>query len=187
MEQKAIRALLSRVKSGEVSVDEAILKLKMEPFEDLGFAKPDLHRGLRQGAAEVIYGAGKTPAQIRDIAAALREAGQERVLITRMSREAAELVSATLPLDYHEDARIGIVGKMPVPDGDGFVVVGEKKKRPFFDEEGNCEMLDSIDLGLTVDERIADGYYFSKTIRLVKKLLENPELLEQPLSSEVDC
>ncbi len=123
MEQKAIRALLSRVKSGEVSVDEAILKLKMEPFEDLGFAKPDLHRGLRQGAAEVIYGAGKTPAQIRDIAAALREAGQERVLITRMSREAAELVSATLPLDYHEDARIGIVGKMPVPDGDGFVVV----------------------------------------------------------------
>ena len=55
-----------------------------------------------------------------------------------------------------------------------FVVVGEKKKRPFFDEEGNCEMRDSIDLGLTVDERIADGYYFSKTVRLLKKLLENP-------------
>ena len=67
-----------------------------------------------------------------------------------------------------------------------FVVVGEKKKRPFFDEEGHCEMRDSIDLGLTVDERIADGYYFSKTIRLMKKLLENPELLEQPLESEVD-
>ena len=123
MEQKAIRALLSGVKSGEVSVDEAILKLKMEPFEDLGFAKPDLHRGLRQGAAEVIYGAGKTPAQIRDIAAAMREKGQERVLITRMSREAAELISASLPLDYHEDARIGVVGTMPEPDGDGFVVV----------------------------------------------------------------
>ncbi len=67
-----------------------------------------------------------------------------------------------------------------------FVVVGEKKKRPFFDEEGNCTMRDSIDLGLTVDERIADGYYFSKTIRLVKKLLENPELLEQTLETEVD-
>jgi len=123
MEQKAIRALLSKVKSGEVSVDEAILKLRMEPFEDLGFAKPDLHRGLRQGAAEVIYGAGKTPAQIRDIAAAMRNKGQERVLITRMSREAAELVSASLPLDYHEDAHIGVVGTMPEPDGDGFVVV----------------------------------------------------------------
>ena len=67
-----------------------------------------------------------------------------------------------------------------------FVVVGEKKKRPFFDEEGHWEMRDSIDLGLTVDERIADGYYFSKTIRLVKKLLENPELLEQPLDAEVE-
>ena len=67
-----------------------------------------------------------------------------------------------------------------------FVVVGEKKKRPFFDEEGRCEMRDSIDLGLTVDERIADGYYFSKTIRLVKKLLENPELLELPLGTEID-
>ena len=67
-----------------------------------------------------------------------------------------------------------------------FVVVGEKKKRPFYDEEGNCEMRDSIDLGLTVDERIADGYYFSKTVRLLKKLLENPELLEQSLDNEVD-
>ena len=67
-----------------------------------------------------------------------------------------------------------------------FVVVGEKKKRPFFDEEGNCTMRDSIDLGLTVDERIADGYYFSKTIRLMKKLLENPELLELPLDAEVE-
>ena len=67
-----------------------------------------------------------------------------------------------------------------------FVVVGEKKKRPFFDEEGHCEMRDSIDLGLTVDERIADGYYFSKTVRLLKKLLENPELLDAPLDTEVD-
>ena len=67
-----------------------------------------------------------------------------------------------------------------------FVVVGEKKKRPFFDEEGHCEMRDSIDLGLTVDERIADGYYFSKTIRLMKKLLEDPELLDAPLETEVD-
>ena len=67
-----------------------------------------------------------------------------------------------------------------------FVVVGEKKKRPFFDEEGGCVMRDSIDLGLTVDERIADGYYFSKTIRLVKKLLEEPALLELPLGEEVD-
>ena len=67
-----------------------------------------------------------------------------------------------------------------------FIIVGEKKIRPFFDEEGNVTMKDSIDLGLTVDERIADGYYFSKTVRLLKKLLENPELLEKPMSEEVE-
>ena len=67
-----------------------------------------------------------------------------------------------------------------------FVVVGAIKKRPFFDEEGNVTMRISVDLGLTIDERIADGYYYSKTIRLLKKLLENPELLELPLETEVE-
>ena len=123
MEQKEIRALLTAVKNGETSVDDAVLKLKMEPFTELGFAKPDLHRGLRQGAAEVIYGAGKTPTQIRDIARALLEGGQERVLITRMSAEAAALVGEALSLDYHEMGRIGIIGGIPEPDGDGSVVV----------------------------------------------------------------
>ena len=123
MEQKEIRALLSAVKSGEVSVDDAVLRLKMEPFTELGFAKPDLHRGLRQGTAEVIYGAGKTPTQIRDISRALLEGGQERVLITRMSAEAASVVGEALPLDYHELGKIGIIGGIPEPDGDGSVVV----------------------------------------------------------------
>ncbi len=67
-----------------------------------------------------------------------------------------------------------------------FVTVGEKKPRPFADENGNTKMLDSIDLGLTVDERIADGYYYSKTVRLLKKLLAEPELLEKPLSEKVE-
>lgn len=67
-----------------------------------------------------------------------------------------------------------------------FIVIGEKKIRPFYNEDGSFEMRDSVDLGLTVDERIADGYYFSKTIRLLKKLLENPELLEKNLAEEVD-
>lgn len=67
-----------------------------------------------------------------------------------------------------------------------FCVVGEKKKRPFYDDDGNVTTKMSIDLGLTVDERIADGYYYSKTVRLLRTLLENPELLETPLSQEVE-
>ncbi|MBP3209853.1 MAG: 2-oxo acid dehydrogenase subunit E2 [Oscillospiraceae bacterium] len=67
-----------------------------------------------------------------------------------------------------------------------FCVIGERKKRPFYDDEGNVSMRDSIDLGLTIDERIADGYYYSKTVRLLRKLLEDPELLERPLNEKVD-
>ncbi len=67
-----------------------------------------------------------------------------------------------------------------------FVAVREKKIRPFFSEDGSYAMRDSIDLGLTIDERIADGYYYSQTVRLLKKLLEKPELLELPLGEKVD-
>ncbi len=67
-----------------------------------------------------------------------------------------------------------------------FVAVGERKIRPFFREDGTYEMKDSIDLGLTIDERLADGYYYSQTVRLLKALLEKPELLELPLIEEVD-
>lgn len=67
-----------------------------------------------------------------------------------------------------------------------FCVIGLKKKRPFFDDEGNITMRDSVNLSLTIDERIADGYYYAKTVRLLKHLLENPELLELSLKEEVE-
>jgi len=67
-----------------------------------------------------------------------------------------------------------------------FCAIGEAKKRPFFAEDGSVQMRDSVDIGLTIDERIADGYYYSRTIQLLKKLLENPELLERPLTEEVE-
>lgn len=67
-----------------------------------------------------------------------------------------------------------------------FLAIGEIKKRPYFDDGGHVTMKNSVDLGLTIDERIADGYYYSKTVRLLRKLLENPELLETPLNEEVE-
>ena len=67
-----------------------------------------------------------------------------------------------------------------------FCVIGEKKWTPLYDTHGLVEMRETVDLGLTVDERIADGYYYSKSIRLFKHLLEHPELLEQPMNTEVE-
>jgi len=95
----------------------------MEPFEDLGFAKPDRHRALRQGIAEVIYGAGKTAEQICGIVSAMREGGHGTILITRLSSETAEVLQKTVPIKYHEIAKMGILGDMPEPDGIGKVVV----------------------------------------------------------------
>ena len=118
-----IRKLLESVRSGEVSVDDALLKIKMSPFEDIGYAKVDLHRKVRQGAAEVIYGAGKTPEQIAGIVETMIRNGQNRILITRMSPEAANFVSQTVSLDYRAHAKVGIVGDFPEPDGIGKVVI----------------------------------------------------------------
>ncbi len=123
MNQQELIGLLEEVKRGDVSVGDAALKLKMEPFEDLGFAKLDHHRALRQGVPEVIYGAGKTPEQIRSIAERMLAHNQKTILITRLSPEAAESVRAVFPLRYFTESRIGIIGELPEPDGDGSIVV----------------------------------------------------------------
>jgi len=117
------RQILEGVKDGSISVDEALHALKKEPFEDLGYAKVDLHRGIRQGAAEVIYGAGKTPEQIIGIVETMKKNGQQTILITRLSAEAAQIVGAAHSMDYHQDARVGIIGTMPQPTGIGKIVI----------------------------------------------------------------
>ena len=118
-----IRSLLEEVSKGTLSVDEAVLKLKMQPFEDIDYAKVDLHRKIRQGNAEVIYGAGKSADQIVSIALALIKNGQMPVLITRLDKDKAESLKVSLDIDYHEDARIGIAGEIPKPTGKGKIVV----------------------------------------------------------------
>ena len=102
-------ALLRAVADGSVSPESAFLEFKESPFEDLGYAKVDHHRTIRQGAAEVIYGASKTPEQILGISRAMSDRGCRNILVTRMSEEAARLVGEQLPLDYHELPRLGIV------------------------------------------------------------------------------
>ena len=118
-----IKTVLEAVKNGEMSVDDALLAIKKEPFEDIGYAKIDLHRGIRQGMPEVIYGAGKTAGQISGIAEKMKQRGQNTILITRLSPEAAAQVGAVHEMDYHADARIGIIGPMPLADGIGKIVV----------------------------------------------------------------
>ncbi len=103
-----ILALLRGVADGSTTPEDALLKLKEEPFEDLGYAKVDHHRSVRQGAAEVIYGAGKTPEQIIGIASAMGASGCHNVLITRITQKIADQLAQSIPLDYHPIPRLAI-------------------------------------------------------------------------------
>lgn len=123
MSQQDILHILQQVKSGELEPAQAMTKLKLEPFQDLGFAKVDHHRELRQGVAEVIYGAGKTPEQICAIASAMRQRGQKTILVTRIDSAAAAEIVKVHPLDYNQAGHIGVIGSMPEPDGDGEIVI----------------------------------------------------------------
>ena len=141
MDQKTLLRILDEVRDGEMTPDEALLKLRKEPYTELGYAKVDHHRKLRQGAAEVIYGVGKTKEQIHGIARAMLARGEETVLITRMDREKADYLREHIcgredagpdladtsgkctEFRYEENARIGIIGTMPKPDGRGRIVV----------------------------------------------------------------
>ena len=118
-----LKQVLASVKDGTLSVEEALLKIKTQPFEDIGFAKVDLHRKFRQGAAEVIYGAGKTPAQMLGILRTMQAHGQKTILITRLREEAAEEIGREIPLQYDKTAGVGIVGTLPQPDGIGRIAV----------------------------------------------------------------
>ena len=123
MDRDRTRAILEDLAEGRLSVDDAMLQLRLEPFEDLGFAKVDLHRGIRQGVPEVIYGAGKTPEQIVSIARVMLDRGVETVMVTRMDAEKAGSVSEKVPMDYDPMSRIGVIGRRPSGEPVGKVTV----------------------------------------------------------------
>lgn len=123
MEQKELKELLYSVAQGEISVDTAVAKLKIAPFEDIGIAKVDHHRGIRQGTAEVIYGAGKTTEQIISIVDTMQSGGQKRIIITRLSEDAADIISQKFEMFYDKLSKFGLVGDFPHDEYIGKIVV----------------------------------------------------------------
>lgn len=118
-----IKEILTNVQNGSVSVEEALLQIKQQPFEDIGYAKVDLHRKVRQGANEVIYGAGKTAGQIIGIIDIMEKNNQKNILITRLDQEKAEQILLQKPITYYPEAKVAIAGEMAAPGGLGTIVV----------------------------------------------------------------
>ena len=131
-----ILELLRAVAAGRTAPEDALLELKTEPFADLGYAKVDFHRGVRQGAAEVIYGASKTAEQILGIVQAMGARNCRNILITRMDQEKADVLThAGVDLKYHADARLGIALPGPQPAlGSIVVCTGGTSDQPVAEE-----------------------------------------------------
>lgn len=116
MEQKEIYELFRQVEAGTLTSEEAMKNVDLQPEMLVGnYADIDLHRSIRQGMPEVIYGEGKTAEQILGIASAMKERKTDNIMITRLSQEKADWVRERLELDYDAVARIGIVGRKEVP------------------------------------------------------------------------
>jgi len=127
MTRAELLSVLSDVRSGaltpEVAQDQLLQYLRQAPFEDLGFARVDHHRALRQGCPEVIFGPGKTPEQIAAIAARIVAAGHS-LLVTRTDRRAFEAVSAQVTeAKFHDLARTITLALGELPPGRGTIVV----------------------------------------------------------------
>ena len=190
-----IRALLEGIQEGTVSVDEALLQLKQQPFADIGYAKVDTHRRIRQGAGEVIYGAGKTAGQIEGILDAMVSHGQENVLITRLDEEKAAAVAKTHPITYYPEAKIGILGKMEAPHGMGTIVVatGGTSDVPVAEEEaltaqflGN-EVLRLYDVGVAGIHRLLSHSQELMSASVIIAIAGMEGALASVIGGLVDC
>jgi len=124
MEREALEQLLESVRLGEMSVEDALGRLRELPFEDLGYAKVDHHRALRKNFPEVIFCQGKAPEHVIGILHSIR-ARSSIVLATRADLELYDAVRAEVPeAVYHRQARIIQVGEFrPDPASEGAVLV----------------------------------------------------------------
>nr|WP_270387765.1 nickel pincer cofactor biosynthesis protein LarB [Blautia hansenii] len=195
MDKKQLQTLLEQVANGGVKPEDALLQIKTEPYKDMGFAKLDTHRGIRQGMAEVIYGAGKTKEQILKIAQAMLTEQEKTVLITRMSREAADYVKQYLDLEYDEMSRTGRIGDIPKPDGAGKIVIatGGTSDMPVAEEAaltaeiyGN-EVIRLYDVGVAGMHRLMDHVEEIMSARVIVAIAGMEGALASVIGGMADC
>ncbi len=111
MDKNQMLQMLQAVQAGELSPQQVLEKMHAQPFEDLGYAKVDYHRGIRQGVGEVIYGAGKTAEQIVGILKNMCENGLKDILVTRINEDVAQKIQEQVPMQYHALPKLGIVNR----------------------------------------------------------------------------
>lgn len=171
MREELLRDLLKKVREGKVDVEKAIKRLKTLPYENLGFARVDNHRSLRQGAPEVIYGEGKTPEQILRIAGVLLKGGND-VIVTRTEKKTFEALKGK-----YSEASFNELGRM-------VVVIRKRKNREFNKGLILVVSAGTSDIPVAEEAAVTAEVMGNRTERLydvgvagVHRLLDNMELL----------
>ena len=200
MDHTDIRYILNEVREGSLSVDEAVTRLRLQPYEDIGYAKVDHHRKLRQGIAETIFGEGKTAEQIAGIIRSMKDHGQDLVLATRVSPDKAAKVGELLNDEFSDYAysaksRILTVGKFPDPSGIGRIVIatGGTSDIPVAEEAavtaealGN-EVVRLYDVGVAGIHRLLDNREYLMTASVIIAIAGMEGALASVIGGMADC
>lgn len=195
MDKTELHALLREVAAGSMSPEEAAVRIKTAPFEELGYAKVDHHRELRQGAQEVIFGAGKTAEQIEGILRAMLDKGDKGILVTRLQPEKAAYLTERFELEYHAEARIAVAAPEKDKKLVGSVVVacGGTSDIPVCEEAAvTAETLGSrvhrlYDVGVSGLHRLLANMELLSSARAVVAVAGMEGALASVLGGLVDC
>jgi len=195
MNKEELIRLLEAVADGTLPVEEAVTRIKLQPYEDLGYAKIDTHRGIRQGANEVIYGAGKTKEQIEGIVRHILDGGTKSVLITRMAPEAADYISSKIPLFYDALSKIGIAGERPTAADKGNIVIatGGTSDIPVAEEAAltaeyyGSRVVRLYDVGVSGIHRLMDNAAYLAKAKVVIAVAGMEGALASVVGGMVDC
>ena len=187
-------AALKAVQAGDMTPEAALGLLVQAPFEDIGYAKIDHHRQLRNGNSEVIYGAGKTARQIAGIVARMIDAGSENILITRMDGEKADFVAKSAPLFYDPLSRVGIANRVEKPlVGSVVVASGGTSDLPVCEEAAlTAETMGSkvtrlYDVGVAGLHRLLSHLEDLQSARVVVAVAGMEGALASVIGGLVDC
>ncbi len=189
-----VLSLLRQVADGSVTPEQAALEFKRSPFENLGYARVDTHRAVRQGALEVIYGAGKTVPQMVGIAQTMMEHGSHNILITRLEEEKAAQVAQQVPLNYYPVPRIGVVNHQSRPlVGSIVVATGGTSDMPVAEEAAlTAEVLGNrvtrlYDVGVAGLHRLLSSLDVLMQARVVITVAGMEGALASVVGGLVDC
>lgn len=189
-----ILALLRDVQSGGVSPEDALLKLKLQPYQDLGYAKIDYHRAARQGVPEVIYGQSKTTDQIAGILDAMGKNGVHNVLVTRIGQDTADSLAERFPLRYEPLSRLAVALPAPVEQRGSIVVatggtsdMGVAEEAALTAETLGNRVTRLYDVGVAGLQRLLDNLEPLMSARVVIAVAGMEGALASVVGGLVDC